>query len=140
MRRLWDWARGLTATGALVTGLAVVATSSGTVIPAPKGCKSRPAMVVRRGTAVVAVYAARHGGAGLCVRSGARASETSTASSENGARIPARAIQVFWSGMSGNPGLVVLFGRLGAGVTAVRIDRSNHFGPARARGRHGGEV
>jgi hypothetical protein len=94
-------------------------------------------MVVRRGTAVVAVYSAPHGGAGLCARLGARASATGAAASENGARVPARAIQVFWSGMSGNPGLVVLFGRVGADVTAVRIERSNHFAPERARVGHG---
>jgi hypothetical protein len=64
-------------------------------------------------------------------------SDTGSASSENGAKVPADAIQVFSAGMSGKPGAMVLFGRVGAIVTAVTIERSHHFEPVRARVAHG---
>lgn len=120
--------------------LAVVVQVSAAAVPAPRGCKGRPVLVVRRGTATAAVYRAPRGGAGLCARVGVGpngVSDSSLASSESGARVPAEGIQVFWAGMSGNPGLVVLFGRVGASVTAVTIERSNHFAPEHARVGHG---
>jgi hypothetical protein len=109
-------------------------------VTAPKGCRGRPVLVVRDGIAVAAVYSAPRGGAGLCALSGSGASgvsERSTASSEDGARVPSAAIQVFSDQMSGAPGLVVLYGRVGTSVTAVTIQRSGHYAAVRARVAHG---
>ena len=109
-------------------------------VPAPRGCRETPVLVVRDGTAVAAVYSAPRGGASLCALSGAGASavrDKATASSEDGARVPSDAIQVFADEASGNPGLVALYGRVGTSVTAVTIKRSGHYAPVHARIVHG---
>ena len=109
-------------------------------VPAPKGCQGRPVLVVRDGTAVAAVYPAPRGGASLCAVSGVGADAVSgegTGSSEDGATVPPDAIQVFSNQTSGNPGLVVLYGRVGRDVTAVTIERSRHHAPVHARVAHG---
>jgi hypothetical protein len=124
----------------LATVLAVVVTAPAAALPSPTACKAHPVIVLRGGGATAEIYAEPRGGAGLCAFSGRgrnKVSETGSSSSESGAGVPAKAIQVFWAGMSGDPGLVVLYGRVGASVTAVTIDRSNHFAPARALVAHG---